>query len=642
MFKFIEKLHLEKYVSSKLILGLDLAISVGVSLFSLFLTGVLFVSFTYDMPLLLSWTAGSFIASAILFLVLKTHKIIIRHSTLRGLWKLDVATMGKGITMIAMILVFMPALLQNVFIWTALLFDILLTIAALITIRVFMIITYDTVRNHQKSHEKCKHVLVYGVGSKSVAQIKRLQHSERYKVVGFLNFGMKMRDHKLSDLPVYYFEDIEDLKYLVKFKYIDAILFSTQQDAKVEQSRLISFCTELGVKMYIVPVIDEVVDGKVMRSAVREIKIEDLLGRNEIKISLDKIEANFKGKTILVTGAAGSIGSELCRQLAGFGMEHLVMFDNAETPMHNIRLELEARFPNLKFTPIIGDVRNPARLDYVFRAFKPRVVFHAAAYKHVPLMEENPCEAVLVNVCGSRNVTDMCLKYEAEMMVMISTDKAVNPTNIMGCTKRLAEIYVQSLGLALEQGEMKGKTRFVTTRFGNVLGSNGSVIPRFREQISNGGPITVTHPDITRFFMTIPEACRLVMEAATMSTGNQIFVFDMGESVKIVTLAKRMIELAGLTLGKDIQIEYTGLRPGEKLYEEVLANAENTAPTPHECIRVARVREYKYNEANDLIGKLEVLSRAVEIEQMVRLMKDSVPEFISKNSQFERFDKKVG
>ncbi|MBQ4126887.1 MAG: polysaccharide biosynthesis protein [Alistipes sp.] len=642
MLKFIEKLHLERYVSSKLILGLDLAISVGVSLFSMFLTGVLFASFTYDMPLLLYWVGGSCVSSAIFFLFLQTHKSIIRHSTLRELWKLGIATIGKGIAMVALIKVIMPDLLHNVYIWTALLFDVLCTVSALVAARVFMIIAYDVIRNRQKNHEKRKHVLVYGVGSKSVAQIKRLQNSERYNVVGFLNFGMKMRGHQLSDLPVYYFEGIDDIKYLANHKDIDAILFSTQQDAQVEQSRLIPYCTELGLKIYIVPVIDEVIDGKVMRAAVREIKIEDLLGREEIKISLKEIQENFNGKTILVTGAAGSIGSELCRQLATFGIKHLVMFDNAETPMHNIRLELEERFPELKFTPIIGDVRIQARLDYVFRAFRPQVVFHAAAYKHVPLMEENPCEAVLVNVCGSRNVTDMCLKYDVEKMVMISTDKAVNPTNIMGCTKRLAEIYVQSLGLALEQGEIKGKTRFVTTRFGNVLGSNGSVIPRFREQIAKGGPVTVTHPDITRFFMTIPEACRLVMEAATMSTGNQIYVFDMGESVKIVTLAKRMIELAGLTLGKDIQIEYTGLRPGEKLYEEVLSNAENTDPTSHDRIRVAHVREYNHSEATDMVNKLETLSRAVEIETMVRLMKESVPEFISKNSQFEKLDKKVG
>lgn len=640
--RVIEKLHLDKYVSPKLILAIDLVISVTVSLFALLLTSALFESFLYETGLILNWVIASFVASLIFFLLLHTHKNIIRHSTLRELWKLGIATLGKGVAMVATIKIVEPYLLQNMYIWTVLLFDVLCTISALVSVRVFMILLYDIIRERQKNQDKRKTVLVYGVGSKSVAQITRLQNSTHYNVTGFLNYGMKMKGHQISNLPVYYFEGIEDLKYLVDNKYVDAILFSTQKDAQIEHTRLISYCTELGVKIYIVPVIDEVVDGKVMRSVVREIKIEDLLGRDEIKISLDEIEANFKGKTILVTGAAGSIGSELCRQLASFGVGHLVMFDNAETPMHNIRLELEDRFPKLKFTPIIGDVRIKARLDFVFRTFKPQVVFHAAAYKHVPLMEENPCEAVLVNVCGSRNVTDMCLQYDVEKMVMISTDKAVNPTNIMGCTKRLAEIYVQSLGLAMEHGKIKGKTRFVTTRFGNVLGSNGSVIPRFRDQISKGGPVTVTHPEITRFFMTIPEACRLVMEAATMSTGNQIYVFDMGESVKIVKLAKRMIELAGLTPGRDIQIEYTGLRPGEKLYEEVLSNAENTDPTSHDRIRVAHVREYDHSEASELVDKLETLSRAVEIDTMVQLMKDSVPEFISKNSRFEKFDKKVG
>ena len=354
---------------------------------------------------------------------------------------------------------------------------------------------------------------------------------------------------------------------------------------------------------------------------------------------MDAISAMFKGKCVLVTGAAGSIGSELCRQLAFLGVSKLVLFDNAETPMHNIRLELESRFPELDFTPVIGDVRQPQRIDFAFRKFRPQVVFHAAAYKHVPLMETNPCEAVLVNVNGTRNVADKCIEYGVEKMVMISTDKAVNPTNIMGCSKRLAEIYVQSLGLAIERGTREGKTRFVTTRFGNVLGSNGSVIPRFRDQIAAGGPVTVTHPDITRFFMTIPEACRLVMEAATMSKGNQIFVFDMGESVKIDTLARKMIELSGLRPDVDIKNEYTGLRPGEKLYEEVLSNTENTDPTPHEKIRVARVREYEYNEVVPIVDELTDLSRKVEIPEMVMLMKKTVPEFKSKNSEYSKYDK---
>ena len=307
--------------------------------------------------------------------------------------------------------------------------------------------------------------------------------------------------------------------------------------------------------------------------------------------------------------------------------------------MHNLRLELESKFPDLDFMPVIGDVRHMQRLDYAFRRWQPQVVFHAAAYKHVPLMEENPCEAVLVNVNGTRNVANKCLEYGVEKMVMVSTDKAVNPTNIMGCTKRLAEIYVQSLGLAIEQGKVQGCTRFVTTRFGNVLGSNGSVIPRFKQQIMEGGPVTVTHPEINRFFMTIPEACRLVMEAATMDTFNKIVVFDMGTPVKIDTLARKMIELSGFKPDVDIKIVYTGLRPGEKLYEEVLSNCENTDPTSHDRIRVAHVREYDYREAVDGVDLLTRYASEVDIPSMVKLMKDIVPEFKSKNSKFELYDK---
>ena len=386
------------------------------------------------------------------------------------------------------------------------------------------------------------------------------------------------------------------------------------------------------------PSVDEFPEnGQILKP--RAIKIEDLLGREEIKISVKNITEYIKGKSILVTGAAGSIGSELCRQLVSYGVGKLILFDNAETPMHNLRLELEDANKDLDFVPIIGDVRNRNRLDYVFRTWHPQIVFHAAAYKHVPLMEENPAEAVHVNVIGTRNVADKCIQYDVDKMVMISTDKAVNPTNIMGCTKRLAEIYVQSLGTSIAQGERQGKTRFVTTRFGNVLGSNGSVIPRFNDQIAHGGPVTVTHPEITRFFMTIPEACRLVMEAATMSTGNQIFVFDMGVPVKIDTLARNMISLAGYVPDKDIRIEYTGLRPGEKLYEEVLSNAENTLPSFHEKIRIAQVREYQYENASRVVEELERLTKAVDIPALVRLMKDTVPEFKSKNSEFEQFDK---
>lgn len=638
LFKLINELHLDKYVNKRLILGVDILISIGVSFFAISLYGVLF-SISLNNDVILYWICGALISSLIFFLLLRTHKIIIRHSTLQEIWRLGVASIGKGCAIVAILLVLSITPKYNVHAYVLLTFDILLTIISLVAIRVIMKITYEVILKKQRDNKSQNNIFIYGVNSKSVAQIKHLENSLKYNAIGFLNYGNGMKGHVLSDIPIYYFEKKDHIEYLHKYRSMDAILFATQSEAQNEVDRLIQYCIDLGIKVLIAPEINEIVDGKIMKSVIREIKIEDLLGREEIKISLENIKNNLRGKVVLVTGAAGSIGSELCRQLATFGVKKIVLFDNAETPIHNIRLELEARFKDLDFTTVIGDVRILTRLDFVFRTFKPEIVFHAAAYKHVPLMEENPCEAVLVNVCGSRNVTDMCLKYNAEKMVMISTDKAVNPTNIMGCSKRLAEIYVQSLGLAIEKGLVKGKTKFVTTRFGNVLGSNGSVIPYFRKQIANGGPITVTHPEVTRFFMTIPEACRLVMEAATMTTGNQIFVFDMGKSVKITYLAKRMIELAGLIPEKDIQIEFTGLRPGEKLYEEVLSTAENTLPTSHDRIRIAKVREYDYDNTCKVISELESLSIAVEIPKMVCLMKQFVPEFISQNSQFEKFDK---
>ena len=500
-----------------------------------------------------------------------------------------------------------------------------------------MILVYDLISKHIQDRYNQQQVFVYGTSDKSVATIKRLQHSSHYSVNGFIERSANNSKFLLDRLPVYRFSDDSKLDRLILDKKIDAILFARDTDAQEEADRLLVYCSKHGVKTLIVPGVDEVTDGKSFFHP-RDVKVEDLLGRKEITISFDEIKANFQGKVVMVTGAAGSIGSELVRQLATFGLKKLVLYDNGETAMHTLRLELEDKYKNLDFVPIIGDVRHSERLDFAFRSWHPQVVFHAAAYKHVPLMEENPCEAVLVNVYGSKNVADKCLEYDVEKMVMISTDKAVNPTNIMGCTKRLAEIYVQSLGLAIEKGDRQGKTRFVTTRFGNVLGSNGSVIPRFREQIAKGGPVTVTHPDINRFFMTIPEACRLVMEAATMSTGNQIFVFDMGEPVKIDQLARRMITLAGFTPDKEIKIEYTGLRPGEKLYEEVLSDKENTLPAFHERIRIAKVREYGYEEAEKAAEDLEKLARKVEIPEMVRLMKQIVPEFKSENSKYKEFD----
>ena len=583
------------------------------------------------------WMGGALVASIAAMLVFKEYKLVVRYSSFHDLLRYALTCLTKTVLLGIVVAI---ACLFNTSIFVALCCDFMLTLFLVLLVRVVMVGIYDRYKHNMNDMKNRQRVLVFGTSDKSVAAITRLQNSPHYRVVGFISPESTAKQLKLSDYPIFYYQSDKELQDVFDRLSISALLFANEKDAQRENA-LIDYCNHNNIKLLIAPTINEVEEGKLSKSRVRAIKIEDLLGRPEIELSMDAIISNFKGKIILVTGAAGSIGSELCRQLATFGVKRLILFDNAETPMHNIRLELEGRFPELDFVPVIGDVRHPARLDFAFRHYHPQVVFHAAAYKHVPLMEENPCEAVLVNVYGSRNVADKCIEYGVEKMVMISTDKAVNPTNVMGCSKRLAEIYVQSLGLAIESGKRQGNTTFVTTRFGNVLGSNGSVIPRFREQIENGGPVTVTHPDITRFFMTIPEACRLVMEAATMSTGTQIFVFDMGESVKIDTLARRMINLAGYEVGKDIEIKYTGLRQGEKLYEEVLSNKENTLPTPHERIRIAKVREYKYDEVASIIDELEDLSRKVEIPDMVKLMKRTVPEFISKNSRFEVFDRQL-
>lgn len=628
------------YLSAWVVLAIDLVLSILGSIVAMLLIEWITVH-TLPVKLIIFALVVSVAVSALVFLGLKTYRKAIRHTTLTDIGLLGISAFLKCLGTYLLLLAFLRSSYGLRFLFFCGIADGVFTFFFLVCVRIVLIFIYGRLRVYFRSDKNLKRVLIYGTSDKSVAIITRLQKSPHYKVVGFLEYGKQNSNIHIADLPVYYFENDHSIAYLKNKFEVDGILFAVASDAQAEQKRLVEYAIAAGVSVFFAPGIDEVQDGKVTRQLVREIRIEDLLGREEIRISLDRIRKDIDGKVVMVTGAAGSIGSELCRQLAKIGsVRQLVLFDNAETPMHNLRLELEEKYPELNFVPVIGDVRQLARLDYAFRNWKPQIVFHAAAYKHVPLMEENPCEAVLVNTVGSRQVADKCIEYDVEKMVMISTDKAVNPTNIMGCTKRLAEIYVQALGLAVAAGKHPGRTQFITTRFGNVLGSNGSVIPRFREQILNGGPVTVTHPDINRFFMTIPEACRLVMEAATLGTGNQIFVFDMGKSVKIVDLATRMIELAGFRPGVDINIEFTGLRPGEKLYEEVLATSENTDPTSHDRIRVARVRDYSYDDAASAVDRLEELSRAVEIPQMVQYMKDVVPEYVSQNSVFSKYDKK--
>ena len=624
--------YLSHYISPKLILLFDVVLSILASALVLLLVYILFriqvdKSFFFQY---LFFAAGY---SLVAFVICSTHNIIVRHTDFRDTFRFSMASIIK-----VLLLAVTWIVIGNFrgFTYLILVSDFLVTLLSLLLSRFSIVLIYGVYKAKVKERMLCKRVLIYETSEKSVALISRFKESTHYEVVGFLVPKEGGHYHlKLSGIPLYEFNTEEDFATIANNLSIGGIIFSREADVSIEKNRLLKYATELGISVLITPSTEEYNPYK----QIREVKIEDLLERPVIRMSKDKIRASISGKVVLVTGAAGSIGSELCRQLAGLDVSQLILFDNAETPMHNFRLELERLYPDLSFFPIIGDVRSVERVDYVMKRWHPQVVFHAAAYKHVPLMEENPCEAALVNVCGSRNVAEKCVEYGVEMMVMISTDKAVNPTNVMGCTKRLAEIYVQSLGLHLAETGHKG-TKFVTTRFGNVLGSNGSVIPRFREQIKAGGPVTVTDPRITRFFMTIPEACSLVMEAAVISQGNEIFVFDMGEPVKIDHLARRMIELAGYVPDKDIKIVYTGLRPGEKLYEEVLSDEENTLPTPHERIRIAKVRDYSYEQAVLFVKQLHDMAIQVNIPDLIQLMKKIVPEYISQNSAYEAYDKK--
>ena len=638
-----KQLTSETYLRATFVLAIDMIMSLIATGIVLLFADLLGLGGVRETGFTLTWIISAFIGSLLGFLSTKSYEGVIRHSTLRELGTLCEATIEKEMVVYAGTAIFLlPGLSPNVF-WILPVIDFLVTVSLLVVVRISMVISYDFLTAALKLKpapaDDRSRVLVYGTDEKSISLTTRYTHSTHFDVLGYITREGAQHTRQLNGKPIYEFSSVESLAELKDNLGLNGIMFPNARDVKKEEAGLVEFGRDVSLRLYVSPSIDEVRENETgLIGGMRDIRIEDLLGREEIEISLDEVKAELQDKTVLVTGAAGSIGSELCRQLAKLGVTKIIMFDNAETPLHYLRLEFEDRFKWVQAVPVIGDVRSIERVDFVFRHYRPDMVFHAAAYKHVPLMEENPCEAVMVNVAGSRHVADKCVEYGVQKMVMVSTDKAVNPTNIMGCTKRLAEIYVQSLGLAIESGAQQGKTRFVTTRFGNVLGSNGSVIPRFKEQIAAGGPVTVTHPEIRRFFMTIPEACRLVLEAATIAHGTRIFAFDMGQPVKIADLASRMIRLAGFEVEKDIKIVYSGLRPGEKLYEEVLADKENTTPTSHRRIFEAMVREYEYLEVCATLDRLVDLATRVEIEPMVLLMKKTVPEFKSNMSVFSKLD----
>jgi FlaA1/EpsC-like NDP-sugar epimerase len=485
-------------------------------------------------------------------------------------------------------------------------------------------------------------VFIYGIraGGIGVAKFINGEKPMRYKLRGFITHDPSLRSQgtRLMGVPIY---DVDDsLPSFLAKKRIGAVLVSPARiDRFREDTALQDYIIKSKVRILFASSAQEWDKDAVLPGggiALNEISVEDLLPRDQISIDMDSVAAVLKGAKVLITGSAGSIGSEIVRQVASFDPSEMMLIDSAESPQHDIRLMMSRLYPDVKATTLVTSITNADRMEAVFRDFRPDFVFHAAAYKHVPMMEDNPSESIQNNVYGTKILADLSVKYGVKKFVMISTDKAVNPTNVMGCSKRICEIYVQSLNNAEVAGKVEGHTQFVTTRFGNVLGSNGSVIPIFEKQIKDGGPVTVTHPDIIRFFMLIPEACKLVLEAGTKGNGGEIFVFDMGKPVKIADLAKRMIELSG---AKGVEIQYTGLRDGEKLYEELLSEKETTKPSFHEKIRIAEVRQYDFEKVKETIDELIAISREYDDFKTVAAMKRLVPEYVSNHSAFSVLDK---
>lgn len=659
------------YLSRWVVLSIDTLVStfatLSVYLVLGFFTGQPARIFLYG---LIALTAG--VVSAGIFMLYGTYRGIMRHTTMQEIWRIFLTVISKSIILFVIFVLFHDYFgfrLSPDKIAIAQVCDIICSLALLVALRVFLIYFYELFM--AAANKTSNRILIYGDDTQSLSVATYLSknlHAE-YRVIGYIKVQDNRSMLKLQGLTVYTIDSYEYFDKIIDKQNINAIIFPSQSAALAEKDRLIAFCIDRHIKVLILPQLSEVTDAGSVTSQIREIKIEDLLGRDEITINMTEIKNILSGKTVMVTGGAGSIGSELSRLISTFDIKKLVILDNAETPLHNIQMEITDRehknffknnpgllndsgmeteegrkrfagYMQERFRFVIADVRARVRIERLFDYYKPEILFHAAAYKHVPMMENNPCEAVSVNVFGTKIVADASLHHGVEKMIMISTDKAVNPTNVMGCSKRLAEIYVQTLSKAVISGEIAGKTKFITTRFGNVLGSNGSVIPRFREQIMSGGPVTVTHKDIIRFFMTIPEACRLVLEAATMGEGYEIFVFDMGQPVRIADMAKNMISLAGFTPGVDIKIEYTGLRPGEKLYEELLNAKESTIPTGNKKISVAKVRAYKYIEIKEQFDLLKALTKDLDKIGTVKMMKVIVPEFKSQNSVYCDLDEK--
>lgn len=588
----------------------------------------------WEQALLILFTQGIF------FCVFHTYSGILRYSTFVDTMKVALSICATGVLLITTNLVLKHTdIFTTPFLTSVLLIYVFVAITLLFGWRVTIKTVFEYISHHNGSVQK---VLIYGTKSAGLSIAKMLQSNmeSNYRPVGFLSDSTDNSHHNLLGLKVYPIN--EDLIDMMRKQNINNIIISPIKIKEINPLQDLAIFIENNIRILTTPYFtdytpksDNSAPNKIGR--IESIQVEDLLDRPTIEINTNNVRAILSQRVVMVTGGAGSIGSEIVRQIATFSPQAIILLEMAESPLHDLTIDLKRKYPNLQFVPIIADVRDLMMVEDVFMTYKPSIIFHAAAYKHVPLMEDFPEQAVIANVLGTKNVADMAIKYKAERFVMVSTDKAVNPTNVMGASKRIAEIYVQSLFLKEVKKDVDC-TKFITTRFGNVLGSNGSVVPFFKKQIAEGGPVTVTHPDIIRYFMTIPEASCLVLEAATLGNGGEIFCFDMGHPVRIADLARNMIRLAGFVPGEDIEIIYTGLRPGEKLYEELLNQKETTLPTDNKKILKAKVREYDFDVVAKQIEKLLAEARKGHTFPTVQQMKNIVPEFKSKNSVYEQLD----
>ncbi|MFC0776732.1 polysaccharide biosynthesis protein [Flavobacterium sp. HJSW_4] len=572
------------------------------------------------------------------FWLFRTYSGIIRHSSYIDAIKLLFSQMSVLVFFLFINLIFELYTGHKAFLNTALFINLVLSFCGLFLYRVIVKQTFEMYFS-EKATTKLVRTVIYGTDANaiSVANALKFETPSRFKIVGFVDKNNQNASKRMLDLPILILR--KKLPALMRSVAAEGVIIADKSLTKDEQLIIVDQCLEFNYRVYTVPLISDWENQKEISQKVKNIQIEDLLERKPIVLDSKSISKQLKDKTILITGAAGSIGSEIVRQVLNFNPKNVIVLDHAETPLHNLCLETQAMNFSTKIVAVIADVRSKKALEKVFKNYNPHVVYHAAAYKHVPLMEENPSQAIQTNIKGTKNLADLACKYHVKKFVMVSTDKAVNPSNVMGASKRIAEKYVQSLFLKNQRENVEGGTKFITTRFGNVLGSNGSVVPLFTKQIAEGGPVTITHQDIIRYFMTIPEACQLVLEAGAMGNGGEIYIFDMGKPVRIIDLARKMIKLAGFIPDKEIKIKIVGLRPGEKLYEELLNDTSKTLPTYHNKIMIAQEIQDEYENLHNEVDELIGIADFYENDDIVAKMKKIVPEFKSMNSTFEVLDK---